>query len=80
MDYNGAGLTYRRPQAAGWRRPRGAGLTYRRPHGAGAMDPVITPLAEGEYAAAAMGVASVALYGLFQYFIIKYAIRGAKKR
>ena len=80
MDYNGAGLTYRRPHGAGARRPRGAGLTYGRPHGAGAMDPVITPLAQGEYASAALGVASVALYGLFQYFIIKYAIKGAKAR
>ncbi len=80
MNYGG-GLTYRQPYGSGRarRRASGAGLTYRKPYGAGTMDPVIAPLAEGDIAAAAVGVGSLALGLLAQYYIIKWAVRAARK-
>lgn len=80
MNYGG-GLTYREHHGAGRarRRASGAGLTYRKPYGAGAMDPVVAPLAEGDIAAAAVGLGGLALGLLAQYYVIKYAVRAARK-
>ncbi len=81
-SHNGAGLTYLKPYGAGRARRRvaGAGLTYRKPYGAGAMDPIIAPLAEGDVGAAAIGLGSLALALLTQYYVIKWAVRAARKR
>lgn len=82
MDYNGCGLTYRKPYAAGRaRRPRGAGLTYRKPYGAGQQATGIVEMAtSGDIAAAGLALGSFALGALMQYYIIKYAVRAARKR
>ncbi len=81
MDFNGCGLTYRKPYGAGRarRRAQGAGLTYRKPYGAGQANGIVAPLAEGDVGAAAMALGTLALGGLVQYYIIKWAVRAARK-
>lgn len=78
MNY-GAGLTYQKHHGAGRarRRASGAGLTYRKAFGAGAVLPM-TPEGELDIGTTVAAVASVAVGLLAQYFVIKWAIRGAR--
>lgn len=49
------------------------------PYGAGAADSVVAPLAEGDIATAAVNIGGFALAMLAQYYVIKWAVRAARK-